>query len=257
MVTMYVPHERRSLILSLLEQRSYLRTAAVAQELGVTEETVRTDLIALQRQRLLQRVHGGARFIPHSVDRNDFSSVDSQYIRHILAHLPEHVCIYADDAPLLLHLLTHLGSLPCTLITPSLQVAEALRAPALTQQVILPGGYLDKETQLIRAEGGALRFLREHHPSLALLCPAAASSPQRISYRHALQAEWAQAASRAAQQTLLILRQEAVSNASAHSISCSPHLLIAAGDIPDSFLTIPHELVPVITIQDIRDAQET
>ena len=41
---MYVPHERRARILRLLSERGVLRTADLAEELGVTDETVRTDL---------------------------------------------------------------------------------------------------------------------------------------------------------------------------------------------------------------------
>ncbi len=253
---MYVPHERRSLLISLLEQRGYLRTAAVAHELGVTEETVRNDFIALQRQNLLLRVHGGARYLPPTGDRNDAVRMESQFIRLILAHVPENACIYADDSPLLRHAFVQLGERFCSLLTPSLHMVDAQRAPALAQRIILPGGVLDKETQLIRADGGALDFLRVHRPDLALLCPTAAVSPQSIAYRHALQAEWAHAACQTARQIALILRPDAMNNTDTHNISCNPHLLIATSDVPAHFLTMPHELVPIITIQDIRDAQQ-
>ena len=59
---MYVAQERRAYILRLLQQRGSIRSASLARELGVTDETIRTDLVDLQAQGLLQRVHGGARY---------------------------------------------------------------------------------------------------------------------------------------------------------------------------------------------------
>lgn len=254
---MYVPHERRSLLLSLLERRGYLRTAAVARELGVTEETVRNDFIALQQQNLLQRVHGGARYLPPVGGDDDAVRTESQYIRRIMEHAPDHACIYADDVALLRHAL----ALPrekksFTLITPSLQMANAPRISSTAQHVILPGGILDEKTRLIRAERGPDLFLSAHRPTLTLLCPDASESPQRVAYRHALSAEWAQAACRYAERTVLILRPETSSATATHDVFCTPQLLIAPSDVPSAFLSIPHELIPIITIQDILEAQQ-
>lgn len=243
-------------MLSLLEQRGYLHTADVAHELGVTDETIRNDFIALQQQKLLQRVHGGARYLPPTGSTDDAVRMESQYIRLILAHVPENSCIYADNTSLLRHALVHPSAHTYTLLTPSLQMANALQPPALAQRVILPGGVLDKETQLIRAEEGeALSLMQERRLALALLCPDAATSPQRIAYHHALQAKWARIAYQSAERTVLILRPQSATIAAPHHIACSPHLLIAPSDIPSSFLTIPHELIPIITIQDIREAR--
>jgi DeoR family fructose operon transcriptional repressor len=44
----------------LVAQRGRVGVAAVAEEFGVTTETVRRDLAVLERARMLRRVHGGA-----------------------------------------------------------------------------------------------------------------------------------------------------------------------------------------------------
>jgi len=44
----------------LVAQRGRLSVAAVAEQFGVTTETVRRDLAVLERARMLRRVHGGA-----------------------------------------------------------------------------------------------------------------------------------------------------------------------------------------------------
>ncbi len=54
------PEERQQAIAMLVTQRGRLSVAAVAEQFGVTTETVRRDLAVLERARMLRRVHGGA-----------------------------------------------------------------------------------------------------------------------------------------------------------------------------------------------------
>jgi len=51
--------ERSQQILALLEQRGTLSNAALAQTLGVSNMTVRRDVLDLEHRGLLRRVHGG------------------------------------------------------------------------------------------------------------------------------------------------------------------------------------------------------
>ncbi|TVQ55015.1 MAG: DeoR/GlpR transcriptional regulator, partial [Rhodobacteraceae bacterium] len=52
--------ERRSRIVTLLKDGARASTSTIAAELGVSRETVRRDLLTLEAEGLLQRVHGGA-----------------------------------------------------------------------------------------------------------------------------------------------------------------------------------------------------
>jgi DeoR family fructose operon transcriptional repressor len=52
--------ERQQAIAILVAERGRLAVAAVAEEFGVTTETVRRDLAVLERAGMLRRVHGGA-----------------------------------------------------------------------------------------------------------------------------------------------------------------------------------------------------
>ncbi len=52
--------ERQDAIATLVAQRGRIGVAALADTFGVTTETVRRDLAALERLGLLRRVHGGA-----------------------------------------------------------------------------------------------------------------------------------------------------------------------------------------------------
>src|SRR3954470_24833540 len=54
------PEERQQALALLVGQRGRLSVTAVAEQFGVTTETVRRDLAVLERAGMLRRVHGGA-----------------------------------------------------------------------------------------------------------------------------------------------------------------------------------------------------
>ena len=54
------PEERQHAIATLVTERGRLAVTAVAEQFGVTTETVRRDLALLERAGMLRRVHGGA-----------------------------------------------------------------------------------------------------------------------------------------------------------------------------------------------------
>jgi DeoR/GlpR family transcriptional regulator of sugar metabolism len=55
-----IPEERRLVILERVRDRSLVKPAELADELGVSIETIRRDLVALEEEGLLRRVYGGA-----------------------------------------------------------------------------------------------------------------------------------------------------------------------------------------------------
>jgi DeoR family fructose operon transcriptional repressor len=59
-VTAVYPEERQHALAALVAERGRIAVAAVAEEFGVTMETVRRDLAVLERAGMLRRVHGGA-----------------------------------------------------------------------------------------------------------------------------------------------------------------------------------------------------
>ena len=58
---MALPAERTEIILAQLRQQGLARSSELAQACGVTEETIRKDLIQMEREGLLLRTRGGAR----------------------------------------------------------------------------------------------------------------------------------------------------------------------------------------------------
>lgn len=55
-----LPAERRTRLLAALDRDGVVRVADLTEELGVTAVTVRRDIMQLEREGLLSRVHGGA-----------------------------------------------------------------------------------------------------------------------------------------------------------------------------------------------------
>ena len=55
-----IPEERRLVIMERVRSRSLVKPAELADELGVSTETIRRDLVALEEDGLVRRVYGGA-----------------------------------------------------------------------------------------------------------------------------------------------------------------------------------------------------
>jgi DeoR family fructose operon transcriptional repressor len=55
-----IPEERRLVIMERVRSRPLVKPAELADELGVSSETIRRDLVALEEDGLVRRVYGGA-----------------------------------------------------------------------------------------------------------------------------------------------------------------------------------------------------
>jgi DeoR family fructose operon transcriptional repressor len=79
-----------------------VNAADIARELDVTNETVRKDIIALERQGLLRRVHGGAvpigdlHYEPVVTARVEYAAEKERIAKAALAHLPASGSIIID-----------------------------------------------------------------------------------------------------------------------------------------------------------------
>lgn len=94
--------QRQQAILRSLATRGRVDVAAMADELSVTGETVRKDLIALERQGRLRRVHGGAipvqdlSFEPEVTTRVGYAEEKRRIAGAALAQLPRTGTILID-----------------------------------------------------------------------------------------------------------------------------------------------------------------
>lgn len=174
--------ERRIRILQMLEEKNAVQLGELAALFRVSTETVRRDLLALEKQGRLQRTHGGAismsRMAPDHIlttrigEHQDLKVELSQRAAQ-LVHEGETLALdsgstSAEFAKVLAQRFHEL-----TVVTHSLDVVQALRrAPGI--RIILCGGvYLEEENAL----WGQLTLdaLEQLRVDKAFLCPDAVS----------------------------------------------------------------------------------
>ena len=243
---MYMSRERRQYLLRLLEQRGTIRTSALARELGVTDETIRTDLVALQARGLLQRIHGGARYtMPTAPASTDNPRLDAQLANLVAAHIRPGTVIYADAAPFARVLATQLQEIPCTFITAAPRLVSALAPAAIPHNVICTGGMLDKQAGMFTHQNPS-ELLEKLNLDIALLCPPALT-PEQANYKTPTQAAWAKAATQTAKQTLVVTPAAALGTTAPHPIQLRNYHLFTEDNLPPDFAHITTETVPYIS----------
>ena len=248
---MYVAQERRAYILRLLQQQGSIHSATLARELGVTDETIRTDLVDLQAQGLLKRVHGGARYILPRSGVDSSARPDCQLVQPALGFIKKGMRVYLDADPLAMVLVTQLADLRCTLITPSLEILSQLKAATLPQQVICPGGLLDKDCGLFDSAAARDTLRGDYRPDVAILCPPALRSDV-AAYRSITRAVWARTAAEATRKTILIAPAAALSGHAPHAFPLPPgNTLITENNLPARFNHPDTVLIPYISAEEL------
>lgn len=145
--------QRKQAIVRQLRATGRVDAADVAGQLGVTKETVRKDLIALERQGLLRRVHGGAvpveqlAFEPAVSTRTYYSEEKTRIAVAALAHLPAGGAVLIDAGSTTGRLAELFpGDRELTVYTNALSIAlTLLTRPLLT--VVTLGGRIRPLTQ--------------------------------------------------------------------------------------------------------------
>lgn len=243
---MYMAHERRQYILRLLGQRGSVRSADLARELGVTDETIRTDLVSLQAKGLLRRVRGGAEFLLPAAPADKSPRLDMQLAKLAAAHVAEGMRLIVDSSPLVCALAAQLGDKPCAFITHSLSLIQALAPLSVAPRVISTGGVLDKRNGLFQVTEETFRQLRPLAPGLAVLAPAAIGSG-RLFYRSAAHAAWARLAARLAPCKLVLAPAAAfAAPTTSYSIDTQANILITEDNFPHGFEAPCTETVPYL-----------
>ncbi|MBV6760209.1 DeoR/GlpR family DNA-binding transcription regulator [Rhodococcus opacus] len=166
--------ERKAHIIEILRSRGRIEANDVAERLGVTNETIRKDLIQLERQGLLRRVHGGAvpvqslSFEPAVEARTEFTTEKTRIAKAALAHLPTQGSVLIDAGSTTSQLVELFpGDRELTVYTNTLPLAVALLTrPLLT--VFTLGGRLRTKT-LAEVDDWAARSLAEINVDVAFL----------------------------------------------------------------------------------------
>lgn len=142
--------QRRSMILSELDREGSVRVSELVRVLGVSDMTIRRDLGALERDGLLEKVHGGAVLTatPSAVEpsfaaKSDRQTAEKAAIAAYAATLIKPGSAIAISAGTTTHALArHLVDVPnLTVVTNSVWVADVLHRSGNTSlSVLLTGG---------------------------------------------------------------------------------------------------------------------
>ena len=140
--------ERQLRIRELLEAREFVDLGSLSRELGSSESTVRRDLVELEQQRVLKRVHGGALAVQprgHLLDYAWQSRRQSDEKRRIgeraAALVEDDQTVILDGGTTVAAVAEHLASRSLHAITNSIAIAQVLRN-SRDIEVTLTGGYL-------------------------------------------------------------------------------------------------------------------
>ena len=172
-MTLYAD-QRKNHILDRLLSDGRVDATEVAESLSVTGETIRKDLIALERQGILRRVHGGAvpvkalAFEPAVQNRTEFSTEKARIAQAALAHVPAEGSVLIDAGSTTAKLVEMFpGDRELTVYTNTIPLAMSLLTrPRLT--VFTLGGRLRNKT-FAEVDDWAMRALAEINVDVAFL----------------------------------------------------------------------------------------
>jgi len=169
--------DRHHLILAMLAAREQVSMENLAEEFGVSRETLRRDIVQLEAEGHLKRVHGGFMRVdctePPFQRRMETNAEAKQRIGAAAARLVEPGMMIAVDAgSTTIAFAEYLANIPkLTVITNSLGVATTV-SQANHANVILLGGSLGTDVPGTFGEI-ALAQLRRFHPEMSFISPSA------------------------------------------------------------------------------------
>lgn len=140
--------ERQKRILDKLERIGSVRVTELAQEFGVTEETIRRDLDKLEEEGALRRSHGGAvaakergKEVPYWFREITHEKEKATIAHYALELIQEGDRIVLDASTTAWHIAKRLRDMELTVVTNSIRVAVALSEHEKVR-VISVGGIL-------------------------------------------------------------------------------------------------------------------
>lgn len=166
-LTALSPEERQAVILDKVNAAGRVLAAGLAQEFGVSEDSIRRDLRDLSDAGLVQRFHGGAaRLVTPALDfqRRETLHADEKLLigRAAAAAIPDGATLLVDSSTTIVRFLRSLSpSLPVRIITTAVDVAAAALDHPLAD-VIMFGGRLGRMTRSATGAAAidAIRTLR-------------------------------------------------------------------------------------------------
>jgi DeoR family fructose operon transcriptional repressor len=158
--------ERYQLILSLLKQKRVVKIQEFVDVTRTSESTIRRDLIELEKEGRLKRIHGGATLLqgkrvePSIFEKATQNLAAKQKIAKVAASFVEpEDSIYLDAGTTTLQMIEHLDQPGITVVTNGLHLIDALLERGIETYVL--GGKIKDKTRAFIGRG-ALESLQTY-----------------------------------------------------------------------------------------------
>ena len=174
-----IANKRQSLIVDKIQSIGAVSATELAKEFKVSIETVRRDLMVLEKKNLLERVHGGAIAVGkmmtyHTLSERKGESVEEKIALSITAE--KLVCdgdvIFIDSGTTPVYFARRIKEKNITVVTASLEVFNELSG-SLAKVILCGGEYSSESASFCGAL--ALETLSKIYVSKAFICPSAVS----------------------------------------------------------------------------------
>lgn len=148
--------ERYAAILSILQKQASATVLELTQALSISESTIRRDLVHLDKQGKLKKVHGGATLL-----RKDYGLFETEVSKRCEEHVEQkqriaryaaslvqpHDFVYIDAGSTTLHVVEYIRETKATYVTNGLEHARRLAANGF--RTFLLAGELKSRTEAI------------------------------------------------------------------------------------------------------------
>ncbi|RAL21430.1 DeoR/GlpR family DNA-binding transcription regulator [Thermoflavimicrobium daqui] len=146
--------QRYQLILDMLKKKGFVKLQDLILATGLSESTIRRDLIYLEKKRQLKRVHGGAALLqgktvePSIAEKSSKNLQEKKRVATFAASLLEEGdCIYLDAGSTTIEMIPELVGKKVTVVTNGISHLEALVEKNIPAYVL--GGKMKESTRAI------------------------------------------------------------------------------------------------------------
>ncbi|MFK4996742.1 DeoR/GlpR family DNA-binding transcription regulator [Bacillus sp. N9] len=186
--------KRHETILEMLDKENMIKVSDLSKELGVTEKTIRMDLMTLEEKGLLQRVHGGAVPVQSSglfpiAERQEKHIAEKQRIAEkAVESIVDGDTIYLDGGSTMREIAKLLDQHRVTVITNDLRIASIIAEMSKPDLVMLGGMPVGSTTSLYGPL--AKDALKNIHVKHLFLATTGLSMEHGLTVFHTLHAEY-------------------------------------------------------------------
>lgn len=147
--------ERKIFLLNRLERDGTIHVKDIANELNISETTIRRDLVELEEEKRVTRVHGGAVKVglnniltemaePSMIDRMNINfDAKAKLCKQASTLVNDGECIFLDGGTSLVPMIDYLASRPIKIVTHNHLIIQRLKNP-VAQIIFIGGNYNTK-----------------------------------------------------------------------------------------------------------------